>query len=160
MIRIHNKEFGRAISALNSALKFIPKKDIIYRGFCYSSKCRVYKELNQYDNALNCINEAIRVDNEHIDLYEQRAQIYYELDKLDLSDTDYKKILSLDAGNVMGYMGLRRNAKERKDYISAIKHFDYVTELEPDYSSSYAFRGEVYLAQKNTMKQQPTWLKP
>lgn len=148
VIRNHNEEYGRAISALDMALKYIPSKDKQYQVFCYSSKSRVYKALNQYDKALSCINRAIKIQPEEEDLYESRAQLYFEQKLYDLADEDYKKIISLDAGNVMGYMGLGRNAKERKDYANAIERFNYVAQLAPDYSSSYSFRAEVYIAQK------------
>ena len=148
VIRNHNEEYGRTISALDMALKYIPSKDKQYQVFCYSSKSRVYKALNQYDKALSCINRAIKIQPEEEDLYESRAQLYFEQKLYELADEDYKKIISLDAGNVMGYMGLGRNAKERKDYANAIERFNYVAQLAPDYSSSYSFRAEVYIAQK------------
>lgn len=47
----------------------------------------------------------------------------------------------------MAILGLGRNAKERKDYTSAIERFNYVARLAPDYSSSYSFIAEVYIAQ-------------
>lgn len=101
--------------------------------FYYSSKSRVYKALNQYDKALSCINRAIKIQPEDKDLYESRAQLYFEQELYNLADEDYKKIIYLDAGSVIGYMGLEHNAKEWKDYANAIERFNYVAQLAPDY---------------------------
>ncbi len=71
-------------------------------------------------------------------LYNQRAQVYYELKKYDLADKDYQKMISLKAGDVMGYMGIGRNANAQKRYEDAIKQFDYVVKLDRNYSSAYS----------------------
>ena len=81
-------------------------------------------------------------------LYNQRAQVYYEQEKYDLADKDYQKMISLKAGDVMGYMGIGRNANAQKRYEDAIKQFDYVIKLEQNYSSAYSFRAESYIGLK------------
>lgn len=57
-------------------------------------------------------------------------------------------MISLKEGDVMGYMGLGRNANAQKRYEDAIKQFDYVNKLEPSYSSAYSFRAESYIGLK------------
>ena len=81
-------------------------------------------------------------------LYNQRAQVYYEQEKYDLADKDYQKMISLKAGDVMGYMGIGRNANAQKRYGDAIKQFDYVVKLDQNYSSAYSFRAESYIGLK------------
>lgn len=67
------------------------------------------------------------------------------MDKYDLADKDYQKIISLNPGSVMGYMGIGRNANAEKRYNDAIEQFDYVTRLASNYSSGYSFRAESYI---------------
>lgn len=74
--------------------------------------------------------------------------MYYEQGKYDLADKDYLKMISLKEGDVMGYMGIGRNANAQKQYEDAIKQFDYVVKLEPNYSSAYSFRAESYIGLK------------
>lgn len=66
------------------------------------------------------------------------------MDKYDLADKDYHKIISIDPGSVMEYMGVGRNANAEKRYDDAIEQFNYVTRLASDYSSEYSFRAESY----------------
>ena len=91
---------------------------------------------------------AIKAAPDNIKLYEERAQLLFELKEYDLANRDYNKIIEIDQGNVMGYMGLGRNAKAKKEYQSAIDKFSYVTRLSPTYSSGYSFRAATYVEMK------------
>ena len=97
--------------------------------------------LKDYSQAINIVPDDDR-------FYNQRAQVYYEQGKYDLADKDYLKMISLKEGDVMGYMGIGRNANAQKRYEDAIKQFDYVVKLEPNYSSAYSFRAESYIGLK------------
>lgn len=146
-IRQHYQEYGRAITALDQAIKYIPKKDKAYRTWVYSNKASVYQELDEYDKALESISLAISVDPTEKSSYEKRAQLLFEQEKYAQADMDYRKMIELDPGDVMGYMGLGRNQKMQKNYDAAIEQFNYVIKLSSDYSSGYSFRGECYLLQ-------------
>lgn len=51
----------------------------------------------------------------------------------------------LNSGDVMGYMGLGRNALRQHQHDEAIAQFNYVIKLEDKYSSGYSFRAEAEL---------------
>ena len=125
-IRQHYQEYGRAITALDQAIKYIPKKDKAYRTWVYSNKASVYQELDEYDKALESISLAISVDPTEKSSYEKRAQLLFEQEKYAQADMDYRKMIELDPGDVMGYMGLGRNQKMQKNYDAAIEQFNYV----------------------------------
>ena len=146
-IRQYYQEYGRAITALDQALKYIPKKDKAYRTWVYSNKADVYQVLDEYDKAYESISSAIAADPTEKSSYEKRAQLLFEQEKYAQADMDYKKMIELDPCDVMGYMGLGRNQKMQKNYDSAIEQFNYVIKLSSDYSSGYSFRGECYMLQ-------------
>ena len=146
-IRQHYKEYGRAITALDQALKYIPKKDKAYRTWVYSNKADIYQELDEYDKAYESISSAIVADPTEKSSYEKRAQLLFEQENYAQADMDYRKMIELDPGDVMGYMGLGRNQKMQKNYDPAIEQFNYVIKLSSDYSSGYSFRGECYMLQ-------------
>ena len=95
--------------------------------------------------ALNDYTTAIRIKQDQSSLYDKRAQIYFEQGKFELSDADYKKMTEINPGDVMGYMGLGRNALRQKRLDDAIAHFNHVIKLEDKYSSGYSFRAEAEL---------------
>lgn len=147
-LRLLQDDYGRALTAADLALRYLPKKDAEYVIFAYSSRAITYLNLQDTVKAINDYTAAIKVSPETETLYEKRAQVYYEQDKFDLADADYRKMIELKPGNVMGYMGIGRNALEQKRYDDAIKQFDYVIKLANEYSSGYSFRADALLEQK------------
>lgn len=147
-VRNYNEEYGRALTAANTAVKKIPSKDKEYKAFAFSTRASVFLNLEDTIQAMKDYAQAIALTPEDDRLYNTRAQLYYEQGKDDLADNDYRKMISLKEGDVMGYMGLGRNANAQKRYEDAIKLFDYVNKLEPSYSSAYSFRAESYIGLK------------
>lgn len=144
-IYLAHDEYGKALDAANMAVKLLPKKDTEYLTFAYGYRSKTFLCLGDTVKALADCAAAIKVDPKNTDLYNDRAQIYYELKKYDLADADYRKMTELKPGDVMGYMGLGRNANAQEHWEDAIKQFDYVTKLSSEYSSGYSFRAESYI---------------
>ncbi len=59
-------------------------------------KAVVYNDLFLYSDAIEALNEAIRIDPGKIDAYKERVHAYFELDKLDLAIEDYRKVKELE----------------------------------------------------------------
>lgn len=148
LVRNYNEEFGRALTAVNFAVKKIPTKDKEFKAFAYGTRAKVYLNLEDTIQALRDYGQAINMRPNDSRFYDARAQIYYEQEKYDLADKDYQKMISLKEGDVMGYMGIGRNANAQKRYEDAVKQFDYVIKLEQNYSSAYSFRAESYMGLK------------
>ena len=144
-LRLVNEEYGKALTAVEQAIKNLPKKDAEYVIFGYSTRAKIYLCLEDTTKALSDYSTAIKVKPDESKLYESRAQIYYELQQYELADADYREMTKLQPGDVMGYMGMGRNANAQKRWSDAIKQFDYVTKLANDYSSGYAFRAEAFI---------------
>ena len=106
--------------------------------FAYGLRANVYLNLGDTISALNDYGSAIKYTPDDEELYEKRAQVYFELRKYDLADKDYSQIMSLNQGSVMGYMGLGRNANAQNKFEDAIAQFNYVIKLASDYSSGYS----------------------
>lgn len=140
-------DYGKALLAMDVAIKKLPKKDKETRSFVYTVRAGIYIKLEEPEKALADLKSAITETPKDADVYEKRADIYYDMGKYDLSDKDYREIISIDPWNVIGYMGLGRNAKQQGKYEEAIELFDYVVKIDPKYSSGYSFRSDCYIAQ-------------
>lgn len=147
-LRYGNDEYGRALTSLDAAIKKIPKKDPEYLSGVYYVRAKTYAALEDTAKCLADMASAIKIYPDDADYFSYRGQILYELGQYDKSDADYKAIIALDQGSVMGYMGLGRNANAQKRWEDAIKQFDYVAKLYNDYSSAYSFRAESYCGLK------------
>lgn len=141
-------ENGRALSAIDKALKYLSKKDETFLAGTYDVRAGVYCELKDTVKALADYAMAIKITPKELDSYEKRAQIYYEQGKYELADNDYNSIKKIDQGNLMSYMGIGRNRIAQKRWDEAIEQFNYVKNLYSDYSSAYSFCAEAYMGQK------------
>ena len=148
MLQVHQEEYGQALTAVEMALKLLPKKDEEYVVFAYSTRAGIYLNLEDTVKAVSDLTTALMIMPDQSSLYEKRAQIYYEQEKYNMSDADYQKMIDLEPGETMGYMGIGRNANAQKCWDDAIKQFDYVTKLSSDYSSVYSFRAESYIGKE------------
>ncbi|WP_276892358.1 tetratricopeptide repeat protein [Hallella bergensis] len=148
LLRLYREEYGQALTAANIAVKKIPSKDKEYIVFAYLTRAKVNLCLEDTIKALKDFGSAVDARPNDPKSYEARAQVYYEQGKYDLANADYQKMISLDEGDVMGYMGIGRNANAQKKWDDAIQQFDYVVKLASDYSSGYSFRAESYIGKK------------
>ena len=151
-IQLHNEEYGNALSAIEQAIKYVPKKDKEYRALCYYKRAGIYDALGKQEEAVADYTTSISIDPENLSAYKERADIYYVQEKYDLADADYKLILKKDASNPSALMGLGRNEVRRNNYEGAVSLFDNVIALYSDYSRAYAFRAEAYMGQKKYME--------
>lgn len=147
-LRYGNQEYGKALSAIDNALKYIPKKDKEWRSHSLASRAEVYAALNDTVKAIDDFSKAIQTDPSNSQFYNSRAQIFFNQKNYSAADADYRKMIALDAGDVMGYMGIGRNANAQENWNDAIAQFNQVIKLAPDYSSGYSFRADAYIGQQ------------
>lgn len=144
-VRLNTRELGPALSAAESALKYLPKKDVEYLAATHSTRGDVHLQLGDTAKALADFTRAIQLQPEQTDMYDKRAQLYFELRQYDLSDADYHRMVELDPGLTKGYMGMGRNANAQEHWQEGLCLFDYAAKLESDLSVAYAYRAESYL---------------
>lgn len=142
ILKYNTELYGEALAAVDKAIKYIPKKDKTWSGCAYKVKGDIYERLGDYEQAIACLTKSLSIDKKNISTLEQRAQLYYELEQYDLSDIDYASIKEIDEHSYIAYIGKGRNHKARAEYEEAIKQFDELAALYPDYSSAYSFRAE------------------
>ena len=151
-IQQHNEEYGKALSSVDNALKYIPKKDKEYKGACHYKRAGIYRALDKYDEAILDYTMAISYNPDDEDSFWERAQIYFEQEKYDLADADYRAMQKLDANSPLSFMGLGRNEVKRGNFQNAVDLYDHVVALYPEYESGYSFRAEAYMGLKRYME--------
>lgn len=148
ILRLMNDENGLALSAINQALKKLPKKDKTFKSLAYQHRGNIYFAMEDTITGLGDYEMAIKINPENKSNYENRAEVYSMMKRYDLSDADYQKIIDLDQGDVTGYMGIGINANEQKNWDNAIAQFNKVIKLAPDNSSAYTSRAEAYIGKE------------
>ena len=69
MLRVHQEEYGRALTAANMAIKLLPKKDAEYVIFAYSTRADVYLNLADTVKAITDLTTAIKIKPDQSGLY-------------------------------------------------------------------------------------------
>lgn len=78
VLRYGNQEYGKALSAIDNALKRLPKKDKEWRSLAFASRAEVYAAMNDTIKAIDDLSEAIKIDSSNPKFYNSRAQLNYE----------------------------------------------------------------------------------
>ena len=111
----------------------------------YDNRGLLYKEEKNYSAAIQCYNEAIKINVADHEAYTNRGNVYFEMNKLDLAAADYRKSLQLKPGYATAHDNMGALFGLRRQYDSALVHFNKAVAISPRYPNPYKNRGLVYL---------------
>lgn len=95
-IRHTHQEYGKALTAIDLALKHLPKKDDETLGVSHLVRAAVYLALEDTTRALTDLAASIKANPSYELAYKTRAQVYYERKQYAQADADYQQLLRLD----------------------------------------------------------------
>lgn len=152
-IYFEQNQYDEVFDALSKAYKNLPKKDKTSLTAYHLLKGKTLLATTDTISALSELALAEKlVPESYPDIFETRGQVYYEQGKYDLADKNYRRLIQLNPGDEMGYMGLGRDAQAQNKHDEAITIFDKVVSMYPEYSSAYSFRGESFLKKGEYLK--------
>lgn len=152
LIYYYDNQYGNALSAINMAQKYLPKKDVEYVAYALCSRADIYLALEDTIKALEDFSTAIKTYPKDEDIYKKRAQVYFELQQYDKADSDYEQIKKQDQASSLSYMGIGRNRNAQERWDEAIEQFNQVITLYSTYSQAYAFRAKAYMGKEDWAK--------
>lgn len=109
------------------------------------SKC--YSNFGNFEEALNTINEAYAIDSTDTNICSQKADILYELERMDESIEVYTRMIELDPEESDGYRKRGRVKASIGDTDGAIDDFTMSIMLDKENAYNYLCRGNMYLRQ-------------
>ena len=86
-------------------------------------------EKGQYEKANELLNKAIEYNPYDLECYNNRAWNYFDLNKYELSEKDFNKILSEKPDNTLGLYGKGMIRFKQKKYKEALKYFNKIIYL-------------------------------
>jgi len=117
----------------------------------YKERGETYKFLGQYDKANEDYTQAIELYNKAIELnpnnailFDNRAQLYYDLGQYDKAIEDCTKAIELNPNYAYAYRRRGDAYKMLKQFDEAIENYNKALELNPNDYSSYKHRGQAY----------------
>jgi tetratricopeptide (TPR) repeat protein len=129
----------KAIEYLSQAIRLDPNDALAYinRGIAY-------RNLKQYQQAINDYDQATRLDPSDADAYYNRGITYSHLKQYQHAIKDYDQAIQFDPGNAKAYNNRGVAYKDLKQYQQAINDYDQAIRLDPGEASAYYNRGIAY----------------
>ena len=124
----YKRDLHTAIEYYTKAINLYPKgSPQLYFG----DRAFAYKEIKEYDRALNDINTAIELDCSFAGSYYLKAGIEYEMNLNEAVIKDLKKSLECDKSFIPSYVALICIYSELKKYKEARKYLKQGLKIEP-----------------------------
>lgn len=146
------KMYGEGLTNLDKANKYVPKKDKDSHCYIYNLRGGIYLEMKDTTSALNNFALSIKTDPKQTDAYKDRAQVYFEQDKYDKAEADYKKLLDMDKNSYIGLMGMARILNVQKKWKEAEEKLNHIILLYPENGQPYSYRANTYIGLKDWNK--------
>ncbi len=110
----------------------------------YKRQGNRYYDLKQYDNAVKSYSNAIRIQSNIAQFYNDRGCSYVGLEEYDKAISDYDKGIELNSEYADAYNNRGVAYRGLKKYDKAISDYNKTIELNPEYAEAYNNRGNVY----------------
>lgn len=120
----------------------------------------LYNMSNDYNSALKELNKAIALNDQDVNYFWQRADVYLKLAQNDNAITDYYKITAMSTSNdniqidmsSAAYSQIGMILTEQKSYNQAIDSYTKAINLTPSSIKAHEGRGDTYKAMGETSK--------
>lgn len=136
-------DYVRALSDLNSAIRYVPDRDKETRFSAHSLRAAVNDRLGRHEEALSDLNAALELDPEAYTCLYLRANTLYELGRYADARTDYLRLQRMFPRSQEALFGLARVAVKQNNLGLANDYADNAVELASSQGESYIRRASV-----------------
>ncbi len=104
-----------------------------------------YHNNKEYDNAVAAYTQAILIDPNYINAYNNRGLIYSSKGMYDRAIADFNKALEIDPKHISSYNNRALAYDNKGMYDSALQDLNKALSLNPDFLATYDNRATVYI---------------
>ncbi|ASG28793.1 tetratricopeptide repeat protein [Fusobacterium polymorphum] len=151
MNKKEKEELLKEIKEYTQKIKEEPDNAIYYynRGNTYKNLGDYQNAIENYDKAIQDYSKAIELNPNNASYFDNRGNIYFDLENYDKAIQDFNKAIELNSNNV-SYFDNRGNIYfNLENYDKAIQDFNKAIELNPNNALTYYNRGSAYNNLKN-----------
>jgi tetratricopeptide (TPR) repeat protein len=124
-------QLDAALKQLDSMLKGSQSNASLIR--IYLSKGELYRDAERYQQAVDVYNTALGIVPENVDLLYARALVAEKIGRIDILETDIKKILKAEPDNAHALNALGFTLADQTDrYSEALGYLERAIEIMPD----------------------------
>ena len=146
MNKKEKEELLKEIKEYTQKIKEEPDNAIYYynRGNTYKNLGDYQNAIENYDKAIQDYSKAIELNPNNASYFDNRGNIYFDLENYDKAIQDFNKAIELNSNNA-SYFNNRGSAYGNlKNYKKAIQDFNKAIELNPNNPSYFYNRGNAY----------------
>lgn len=136
-------DYVRALDDVNNALKYMDPADTDFRQQALVLRAKVLMMQKKYDRAVEDLNEVLTNDPTDYLSYFQRANAYYNLDRLAESKRDFQMLRQINPRSQEALFGLARIAVKENNLGVASELCDMAVAITPANSDVYLHRAAV-----------------
>jgi lipoprotein NlpI len=112
-------------------------------GFAFYSRGNAYYEKENYDQAIQDYNQAVRLNPSQASAFSNRGVAYASKGDYDSAIENYDEAIRLNPNHADALYNRGNAYKHNKDYDRAILDYDQVIRLNPNHDGAYSNRGLV-----------------
>lgn len=136
-------QYLRALSDIDSAIKYAPQGDTDFMFQCVSLRGDIYQMLGKTQEALNDFTEALKLDPTSFMAIYQKANCEYELGNYAAAKADYTRIRANNPRSAEALTGLARIAVKENNIGLASEYMDDAVAMMPADSDVYVRRSSI-----------------
>lgn len=144
---------GQSLSMINNAIDR-SKKNKPFAAQCYLVKADLLNEMGDTIQAINALNDGLKLDGKNIDLLVERASALIGTDNK-TSLKDLQKIKKLAPGDPRGYIYMAYLLVVEENYKDALDEITIAIAIDNNTSYSYGLRGLIL----QNLGYSPDWIK-
>lgn len=137
----YDNEYENAIKWWGEAVAIEPSATI------YGKISATYREIGEYDNALDYINKALELDSTRIGDMILKALIYSDMDKLQLAVSELDNVIAKNPEYAVGYRSRAWYKSLMGDKDGAVEDYSTAIALIPKLADALVCRGQIYAEQ-------------
>lgn len=137
-------EYGDALQALNhfeQALSFTPEQEDL--PYIYSYMGSAYKDLEQYDKALEVLEKGLQEDEERPDIHNMVGVCHFKKDSFQKAVTSFERAVALNPVSAIDYANLGVNHRKLGNQDKAIHFFTLALSLDSEIEFAKAHLAEL-----------------
>lgn len=150
-----NSNYQTAYKLISQSLTLRPNEpEYLTQSALLESKLTIITKDNSYiDTAINHINQAIKLSPANINIWKQRAQIFYYLSTIDKqyfqeSINSLLQVITLAPTDAKNFFTIGQFLESANLIDQAIPYYQKAVDLKSNYDHAYFALGQIYFAQK------------
>ena len=118
----------------------------------YLDRALDYYSKQSYEDALDDLDEAVRLEKRNPELRATRGLVLLELGQIEEAEKDFNKALKADPSQWVVHYARGKLAFDQDDFDTALKHFAEAQRVAPMRPEIYVYRAAIFYHQRDKKK--------